>query len=95
MAGFWVFDSRCRCRLPSACSGSRRTVILVLGKERRDDQEKEATQRTLEWRRAKVFGRAYLLSDVHAGDDDAVHTEEEVQDVTQTRVVQHHGPWAG
>lgn len=42
-----------------------------------------------------MFGWAHLLPDEHAGDDEAVHAQEDVQDVTQPRVVQHHGPWGG
>lgn len=45
----------------------------------------------IEW--VKEFDQAHLLSDEHASDDESVHTQEHVQNVTQPWVVQHHGPW--
>lgn len=55
--------------------------------------EKEVTPWACEGRRVKEFEWAHLLPDEHAGDDEAIHTQEDVQDVTQPWVIRHHGLW--
>lgn len=42
-----------------------------------------------------VCGRADLLPDEHAGDEESVQTQHAVQDVAQPRVVHHHRSLCG
>lgn len=42
-----------------------------------------------------VCGRADLLPDEHAGDEESVQTQHAVQDVAQPRVVHHHHSLCG
>lgn len=63
---------------------------IRLGEKEKGDEGKEAKARM------KASGApGHLLSDEHAGDDQAVDAQEDVQDVAHSRVVQRHGPWGG
>lgn len=71
---------------------SSAAFTLVLKNYKHDKKERRWTNvwLTFIYLQNKIRWNKNLLPDEHAGDDEAVQTQEAVQDVTQPRVVHRH-----